>query len=387
MADGSVVSVLMVGDRLATRSELQEYLGQRGIDVLTAKGAAEALHLLARFKIGCMLMDAGLEPGSAPDFVARVLEREPALAVVIVARDQDLRTGLQLMRRGALDCLDEAEAAPEIEAAVRQALERRRISMREDAMSRSLREEVGKLSGELRQARARVEDLALATLESLVCVVEAKDPWLAGHSVRVAQLAASLAAEMSRNDAEIESVRIAGRLHDIGMICLADGILSKKGPLTPDEFVQIKRHVIVGSDIVSPLPEFGAVSRFVRHHHERWDGHGYPDRLGEDEIPWGARLIGAAEIYDAFTTKRPYRKPISPESAVAEMKKLIGTTIAPQVHEALAAVVGRRRALIFLDDQAAEIPGPSTAARAATLADSHHDALPSSLQSPTTRPS
>jgi putative two-component system response regulator len=378
MADGTVISMLMIGERLRARPEVLDYLGQRGFEVLSAKSLDEAMHLLARFKIGCVLTEADLEMGRAADLVARVLQHDPTLAVVVLARDQDLRTGLQCMRHGAMDCLGVEDPAPEIEEAVRQALRRRQTLIREDAISRSLREEVGRLSGELRQERARVEHLALATLESLVCVVEAKDPWLAGHSVRVAQLAASLAAEMSRTDGEIESVRIAGRLHDIGMICLADGILSKEGPLTGEEFEQIKRHVIVGSEIVSPLPEFGSIPSFVRHHHERWDGQGYPDRLEGDSIPWGARLIGAAEIYDALTTNRPYRQPISPESAVAEMGKLIGTAIAPQVHEALGAVVGRRRALIFLDDQIAEVAGTLTSARAAELADAHHEALPSS---------
>jgi cyclic di-GMP phosphodiesterase len=382
MADGSVISMLTVGERLRARSDVRDYLGQRGFEVLSAKTIDEALHILARFKISCVLMEAVLETVSAPDLVARVLDHEPSLAVVVLARDEDLRAALQCMQRGAMDCLAEVDTAPEIEAAVRQALRRRQTLVREDAISRSLREEVGRLSGELRQERARVEHLALATLESLVCVVEAKDPWLAGHSVRVAQLAASLAAEMSRNDGEIESVRVAGRLHDIGMICLGDGILSKEGPLTRVEFEQIKRHVIVGSEILTPLPEFGAIRNFVRHHHEWWDGQGYPDRLEGESIPWGARLIGAAEIYDALTTNRPYRQPISPESAVAEMGKLIGTTIAPQVHEALAAVVGRRRALIFLDDQIAEVAGASTAARAAELADAHHEALPSSSPTP-----
>jgi putative two-component system response regulator len=241
MADGTVISMLMIGEKLRARPDVRDYLGQRGFEVLSAKSIDEAMHLLARFKIGCVLMEAELELGSAADLVARVLEHDPTLAVVVLARDQDLRTGLHCMRRGAMDCLDVEDPAPEIEEAIRQALRRRQTLVREDAISRSLREEVGRLSGELRQERARVEHLALATLESLVCVVEAKDPWLAGHSVRVAQLAASLAAEMSRTDGEIESVRVAGRLHDIGMICLADGILSKEGPLTGEEFEQIKR--------------------------------------------------------------------------------------------------------------------------------------------------
>jgi HD-GYP domain-containing protein (c-di-GMP phosphodiesterase class II) len=237
-----------------------------------------------------------------------------------------------------------------VERAVVEAIARRRERVQEQATKRVLCEEVAGLVGELRQERARVESLALATLESLVRVVETKDSWLAGHSVRVAQLAASLAAEMGRSDPEIESVRLAGRLHDIGMICLGDGILSREGPLTAPEFEQVKRHVVIGHQILEPLPHFGMVSVFVRSHHERWDGGGYPDRLRAEEIPWGARLIGAAEIYDALTTTRPYRKSVSPEEAVESMRNLAGKMICPLVFSALEDVVSRREALVFVDD-------------------------------------
>jgi HD-GYP domain-containing protein (c-di-GMP phosphodiesterase class II) len=149
-------------------------------------------------------------------------------------------------------------------------------------------------------------------------------------------------------------VRLAGRLHDIGMICLGDGILSKEGPLTAAEFEQVKRHVLIGHQILDPLPQFGMVSLFVRSHHERWDGSGYPDRISEQEIPWGARLIGAAEIYDALTTTRPYRKSVSPEEAVEGMRSLTGKMICPLVFSALADVVSRREALVFLDHHHAD---------------------------------
>jgi HD-GYP domain-containing protein (c-di-GMP phosphodiesterase class II) len=236
-----------------------------------------------------------------------------------------------------------------VERAVVDAIARRREAIQEQATRRVLREEVSSLVGELRQERARVESLALATLGSLVRVVETKDPWLAGHSVRVAQLGASLAAEMGRSDPEIEAVRLAGRLHDIGMICLGDGILSKEGPLTDAEYQQVKRHVVIGHQILEPLPHLGIVSVFVRSHHERWDGTGYPDRLSGQEIPWGARLIGAAEIYDALTTTRPYRQSVSPEEAVESMRTLTGKMICPLVFAALADVVSRREALVFVD--------------------------------------
>lgn len=131
----------------------------------------------------------------------------------------------------------------------------------------------------------------------------------------------------------------------------------KQGTLSPAEFEQIKRHVIVGSQILAPLPQLGHVGAFVRSHHERWDGQGYPDALAGEAIPWGARLIGAAEVYDAFTTARPYRDQLIPEMAVEKMYGLIGTVLAPEVHQALSAVVERGKALVFVDEERGKEPG------------------------------
>jgi putative two-component system response regulator len=113
----------------------------------------------------------------------------------------------------------------------------------------------------------------------------------------------------------------------------------------------MKRHTTVGSQILAPLPHLNGVSPFVRGHHERWDGKGYPDGLAGESIPWGARVIGAAEIYDALATARPYREQLTPELAVERMHELIGTVLAPQVHQALTAVVERGKALVFVDEE------------------------------------
>jgi putative two-component system response regulator len=213
-----------------------------------------------------------------------------------------------------------------------------------------------KLAADLAQERTRVEGLAVATLESLVKVSEAQDSWFSGHSLRVAQLAASIAAESGRTDEEVEQVRQAGRLHDIGMICVPEGLQSKEGALTPAEFELIKRHPIVGAQILAPLPHLGHVATFVRGHHERWNGKGYPDGLAGEAIPWGARLIGAAEIYDALTTARPYREQLTPELAVERMRELTGTVLAPEVNRLLAAVVDRGNALVFVGDEQGREP-------------------------------
>ena len=330
-------------------SALREDLRADGFDVTVARSTSDALEMLSRLKLGCLVADASLADGRAPEFVADCLQREASLAVVICGPGHDVDAAVRCLRAGAMDYVSEAVDSAVVKHAVVDAIARRRGAIEERVTRRALREEVSTLVGELRQERARVETLALATLESLVRVVETKDPWLGGHSVRVAQLSASLAAEMGRSDPEIEAVRLAGQLHDIGMIRLGDGILSKEGPLTGAEYEQVKRHVVIGHQILEPLPHFGMVGLFVRSHHERWDGAGYPDRLSEEAIPWGARLIGAAEIYDALTTTRPYRRSVTPEEAVESMRDLTGKMICPLVYSALADVVSRREALVFLD--------------------------------------
>jgi putative nucleotidyltransferase with HDIG domain len=243
-----------------------------------------------------------------------------------------------------------------LEASVQRALRRRGELIQERGASRILKEEGVKLAADVAIERTRGEGMAVATLEALVKVVEAQDPWFTGHSLRVAQLAASIAAEIGRSDEEVDLVRDAGRLHDIGMICVPEGLQSKEGSLTPAEFEQIKRHPAVGAQILAPLPHLTTVGTFVRGHHERWDGKGYPQALAGEAIPWGARVICAAEVYDALTTARPYREQLTPELAVERMAEMIGTVLAPEVHHGLAAVVERGSALVFVGDERGKEP-------------------------------
>src|SRR5690606_18826276 len=123
-----------------------------------------------------------------------------------------------------------------------------------------------------------------------------------------------------------------------------------KGPLTEEEFDHVKSHVTIGAQILAPLTHLREVISFVRSHHERVDGTGYPDALAGEAIPLGARIIGAVEVYDALTTSRPYQERMEPAEAVARMRDLIGIVIDPKVHQALGEVVARRKALVFLDE-------------------------------------
>ncbi len=211
--------------------------------------------------------------------------------------------------------------------------------------------ELLKRAADLERERTNLQQVAVATLEALVNALEAKDRYLRGHSARVADMAASVAAELRLSDDEVDAVRTAGRLHDIGKIGVREEILTKQGPLTDAEFEEVKRHTTIGAEILAPLLHLGPVIQFVRSHHERWDGKGYPDGLKGDAIPLGARIIGTVEIYDALATSRSYQEKMSPELAVERLGDLAGSVIDPRVLQALRSVVARREHLVFLDDR------------------------------------
>jgi putative nucleotidyltransferase with HDIG domain len=163
-------------------------------------------------------------------------------------------------------------------------------------------------------------------------------------------MSALVAAELGLSDEQVEMVRTAGRLHDIGKIGIRESVLNKKGPLTDEEFEHVKTHVTIGAQILAPLTHLREVIAFVRSHHERVDGSGYPDALAGKAIPLGARILGAAEVFDALSTTRPYQERMEPVEAVNRMRDLIGTVIDADVHDALSRVVARRKALVFLDE-------------------------------------
>jgi putative nucleotidyltransferase with HDIG domain len=262
----------------------------------------------------------------------------------------DANTAALCMQRGAMDYLVKPVDLQDLERAIGRAIARRRDLIEQAETQAWLKQEIVQRGAELRRERGNLERISVATLEALVNALEAKDPYLRGHSARVADLSAMVASEMGLSDEQVENVRTAGRLHDIGKIGIRESVLHKHGPLTSEEFDHVKSHVLLGAQILAPLQHLREVISFVRSHHERHDGTGYPDGLVGDAIPLGARIIGAAEVFDALTTSRPYQDRMTQEEAVSRMRDLVGTVISPDVHRALGAVISRRRALVFLDE-------------------------------------
>lgn len=344
------VTILVVDDDDSVRGAVGKFLRQRGYEALSAASGEDALQLLARRKVTAVLLDVQLPGLSGVDLVPQVLAAEPDAALLMLTAVNDATNAALCMQRGAMDYLIKPVDLVQLERALERALERREEQVVTRQRQQRLTEEVAIGRAALQQERANVERISVATLDALVNALEAKDPYLRGHSARVGELSALVALELGRADAEIEAVRIAGRLHDIGEIGIRDDVLGKQGPLNDAEFEHVKAHVVVGTRILAPLVHLQHVIGFVRGHHERWDGSGYPDRLAGEAIPWGARVIAAAEIYDALTTPRPYQQTVTPAAALARLAALAGTVIDPALPSALAAAVERRAALLVADD-------------------------------------
>ena len=349
LPDGPV-TLLVVDDEEGIRNALRKFLVQQGYEVATAATGEQALDLLKRQKISGMLLDVNLPGMNGVDLVPKVMELEPNIALLMLTAVNDATSAALCMQRGALDYLIKPIDLSHLGHAITHALQRRHTVLQGQQIDRRLKEEVALRAAERRAEQANLERISVATLEALVNALEAKDPYLRGHSARVADLSAMVAAQLGRRDEEVEAVRTGGRLHDIGKIGIREEILNKQGPLTDDEYEHVKQHVLVGSQILAPLVHLREVISFVRSHHERWDGFGYPDRLVAEAIPFGARIIGAVEIFDALTTARPYQEKMPPDLAVERMRDLVGTALDPEVHRALEAVISRRQALVFLDD-------------------------------------
>jgi putative nucleotidyltransferase with HDIG domain len=178
------------------------------------------------------------------------------------------------------------------------------------------------------------------SLLGLANALEAKDPYTRGHSERVAALSRRVAAALGRPAGEVEIIGQAGLLHDLGKIGVPEGILGKAGPLTAAEWAVMRRHPVIGAQIVAPFEFLSASAAIVRHHHERWDGSGYPDGLRGVEIPLGARVVAAADVFDALTSARPYRAPLGRADALEHLRREAGRTLDAGVVEALVQVVG-----------------------------------------------
>jgi len=174
----------------------------------------------------------------------------------------------------------------------------------------------------------------LDTVTSLAFAIDAKDHYTQGHSQKVSAYAALIAEALDLSDLEVEEIRLGGVLHDIGKVAIPENILNKNGPLNPDEWETMKSHVTFGAKILDPLTPLARIREMVLHHHEFFDGSGYPQAISGEEIPLGARIIAVADAYDTITSDRTYKKARAAAEALAELQRCANAQFDAKIVEA-----------------------------------------------------
>lgn len=342
--------LLVVDDEESIRLALSRFLRSRGYEVDAAGTGSAALSQLGRTSYTLMLCDIRMPGMSGLDVLRQALHSDPDLAVVMLTAVNDASTATEALSRGAYDYLVKPVDLPHLQGALERALHKRTLLLEQRRVENLIREEVAARTSELEHEKEALRSLTVSVAETLINAMEAKNIYLRGHSKRVAELAASMADTLQLDADMIEAVRLAGQLHDVGKIGIREEVLNKPARLTPEEFTHVQEHVEIGMEILAPLRHLGPVLDFIRDHHEHWDGTGYPRGLASEAISLGGRILAAADAYDALTSSRPYREPMSPHETLEFLRPQAGALLDPNIYDALRTVVLRRKTLVFIDD-------------------------------------
>ncbi len=348
LPDRRTVRVLLVDDEEAIRLSLSTFLTRSGYEVETAASAAQALEMLGAGRFSLMLSDIRMPGMTGVELVPKALATNPDLAIVMLTAVNDAPTATEALSRGAMGYLTKPVELPDLHESILKALHRREMLLQQREIDHVIREEVTIRTAELEREKSALRDLTIQVAESLVIAMEAKNPYMRGRSIRIGEMAAAVADQMSLDVDTVEAVRLAGRLMDVGKIGIREEILNKPGSLTPEEYAHVKQHVEMGISILAPMKHLGSVLDFIRDHHEHCDGSGYPRQITDKQISVGGRILAAVDAYDALTSGRSYQEPMQPHTTLEYLSERVGSLIDPDVFLGLSCVVRRRRSLTFI---------------------------------------
>jgi putative two-component system response regulator len=289
-------TILVADDQVSNRELLEELLATQGFKVITAADGAEALHQLDKVPTDLVLLDVMMPRLNGLEVCERIKANPDTylIPVILITALSDKQDRIEGIRAGADDFLSRPVDRTELLARVRSLL---KLKQRTDELER-----------------------AESVLFSLARSIEGKDPYTHGHCERLAEYSASLGAHLNLPEDQITALRRAGVVHDIGKIAIPDAIILKPTGLSPEEWKLMREHPVIGERICAPLKSFRSVLPIIRHHHERFDGSGYPDGLTAENIPVTARVMQIVDVYDALTTVRPYKPAFSITDALQTMK-------------------------------------------------------------------
>jgi putative two-component system response regulator len=325
-------TLLIVDDEVSIRKLLCQKLSTEGYQCEEAPDAEQTLGMLATSQIALVMMDIKMPGKSGIDLLPEIKSGYPDTAVIMATAVNDINVAIQCLKQGADDYVCKPFNLEEVSLAVQRALEKRRLQLDVREYQQFLEERVEEQTGEIRK-------LFLGAIEALVSALEAKDKYTGGHSRRVTEIALTLGNELGLSTKDMEDLRWASLLHDIGKIAIDQNIQNKPGKLTREEYEHIMLHAYVGADIVKPVVN-GKISKIIEHHHDHYDGKGLHQVITGSDIPLGARIIAVADAFDAMTSNRPYRAAMSVAEAVYEIKQGAGTQFDPAIVTSFLKTVG-----------------------------------------------
>lgn len=309
--------ILVIDDELVILNLIAEILADADHDVVSVGSSTDALDLLDDRSIEIVVSDIVMPGLNGLELLEQVRQRRPSLPVVLVTGAGTHAMLSEALAGGADGLVIKPFSHAELVGSVATALERSRRSERE--------------------LRERLLTPSLAS--ALANAIEARDATMQGHCERMSQLAVRVALELGLPDSEVETVRLSAILHDVGKIGIPDRVLCKRGKLTHEERALVRTHPMIGDRLLAPLDLLASVRPIVRHHHERWDGGGYPDGLAGEDIPLLARIVALADAVEAMSGLRYYREPLPADKILVELENGSGTQWQPELVQIVCRLV------------------------------------------------
>jgi putative two-component system response regulator len=339
-----VAKILVVDDETSVREVLRKMLEQDGHEVRVAVDGEDALLRLSEKPADLAIVDILMPKMDGLEMVRR-MKAEPRTSetpVMILTAKGAAETRIEGYRLGVDDYLTKPFNREELKLRVGRLLRMRqeKVSMAQKlfelGLKVSVQEELLKVGkgGDFASAYFDLQQMSLDVVRSLALALDARDHYTRGHSEWVAKYSVQIAKTMNCSEQDLEKLELAALLHDVGKIGVKDSILRKPAKLTQEEFAAVQRHPLSSAEIIQPVAYLRELVPAVRHHHERFDGKGYPDGLTGESIPFSARILTVADSFEAMTSDRPYRKALSFEKAMAEIRRCRGTQFDPAIVDA-----------------------------------------------------
>lgn len=329
-------TILIADDEQDIRELLGDFMESEGYKCLLAEDAFKAQDILEKENdIDIIMSDIRMPGKSGLEFLEYIKKKDSDIIVIMISAVKDIESAIAAISKGAHDYISKPFKLNEVIMVANKAMEKRRLILENRAYQLELEHKVEERTIELRNALDELDNTYKFTLRALVTALDTRDEETQGHSLRVVRYTMKLAKIMNITDEEeLKNIELGALLHDIGKIGIPDAILRKPGKLTPEEWKIMETHPQLGNQILNKIKFLEKPSIIVLHHHEKYNGTGYPDKLKEMEIPLGARIFGVADTVDAMTSDRPYRKALSFEIAKEELEKFSGTQFDPVVVKA-----------------------------------------------------